>query len=199
MDKIIAFLLISLIVLFFAYYKSKNHVKKLKYVDNYIFPKNVIDALSEEYPDLSENELEIILRGLKNYFKLTITSNRREIVMPSLIADKAWHYFILNTLEYESFCKNAFDRYLHHLPLKGVPIENNVDQNLKIVWKLSCNEENIDPVNPKKLPLLFALDSQLNISNGCKYGINNFENDLVFNAKNIGCLGISSEYGGRAF
>lgn len=35
--------------------------------------------------------------------------------------------------------------------------------------KYACKEENINPLNATRLPLLFALDSKLNIANGFYY------------------------------
>ena len=38
------------------------------------------------------------------------------------------------------------------------------NEGLRRVWWYCCKYENIDPVNPTRLPLLFALDSKLNIA-----------------------------------
>jgi hypothetical protein len=43
------------------------------------------------------------------------------------------------------------------------------NEGLRRVWWYCCKYENIDPVNPTRLPLLFALDSKLNIPNGFVY------------------------------
>ncbi len=36
-------------------------------------------------------------------------------------------------------------------------------------WYFACHEENINPKQPARLPLLFALDTKLNIPNGFVY------------------------------
>ena len=43
------------------------------------------------------------------------------------------------------------------------------NEGLLRVWWYCCKYENIDPVNPTRLPLLFALDSKFNIANGFVY------------------------------
>jgi hypothetical protein len=43
------------------------------------------------------------------------------------------------------------------------------NEGLRRVWWYTCKYENIDPRAPTRLPLLFALDSKLNIPNGFRY------------------------------
>ena len=40
---------------------------------------------------------------------------------------------------------------------------------LEQVWWFTCKYENIDPVYPTRLPLLFALDEKLNVPGGATY------------------------------
>ena len=40
---------------------------------------------------------------------------------------------------------------------------------LRRCWWHACREENINPAKPTRLPLLFALDTKLNIPNGFRY------------------------------
>jgi hypothetical protein len=43
------------------------------------------------------------------------------------------------------------------------------NEGLRRVWWYCCKYENIDPVRPSRLPLLFALDSKFKIPNGFVY------------------------------
>jgi hypothetical protein len=43
------------------------------------------------------------------------------------------------------------------------------NEGLRRVWWYCCKYENIDPVHPTRLPLLFALDAKLNIEDGFVY------------------------------
>jgi len=43
------------------------------------------------------------------------------------------------------------------------------NEGLRRVWWYCCKYESIDPVKPTRLPLRFALDAKLNISDGFVY------------------------------
>src|SRR5262249_45652134 len=44
-----------------------------------------------------------------------------------------------------------------------------MSRGLEQVWWYTCKYENIDPVDPTRLPLLFALDEKLNVPGGSVY------------------------------
>ena len=96
-------------------------------------------------------------------------SGKRHVSMPSQVADDLWHEFILYTREYDAFCRRAFGGFLHHTPAVVLSEHRKSNEGLRRVWWYCCKYENIDPVNPTRLPLLFALDSKLNIPNGFVY------------------------------
>jgi hypothetical protein len=114
----------------------------------------------------------LIARGLRKFFLAHLASGRRFVSMPSQAADDLWHEFILFTRNYEIFCKNAFGRFLHHTPAValGTHLQNNA--GLRRTWWHCCKEENINPRNPTRLPLLFALDAKLGIAGGFRYAAN---------------------------
>ena len=89
--------------------------------------------------------------------------------MPSQVADDLWHEFILYTLKYENFCKQAFGRFLHHAPADVLTNKGKSNHSLRRVWNETCREEIINPRKPTRLPLLFALDAKLNIKDGFTY------------------------------
>ena len=89
--------------------------------------------------------------------------------MPSVVADSLWHEFILYTREYQRFCRRAFGGFLHHTPAVVLSDDKKNNEGLRRVWWYTCKYENIDPKNPTRLPLLFALDAKLNIPNGFVY------------------------------
>jgi hypothetical protein len=90
--------------------------------------------------------------------------------MPSQVADDLWHEFILYTKAYEDFCKQAFGRFLHHTPAAVLaPGARSSNEGLRRVWFQCCKQENIDPRNATRLPLLFALDAKFNIPGGYRY------------------------------
>jgi hypothetical protein len=93
-------------------------------------------------------------------------SGKRYVSMPSQVADDLWHELILYTREYERFCARAFGSFLHHTPAVVLSARRKSNEGLRRVWWYCCKYENIDPVRPTRVPLLFALDSKANIPNG---------------------------------
>lgn len=63
----------------------------------------------------------------------------------------------------------AFGRMLHHTPAVVLSERNQGNEGIRRAWRFACHEENINPLKPTRLPLLFALDSKLNIPNGFTY------------------------------
>lgn len=112
------------------------------------------------------------MRGLKDYFYLIHISNNESVAMPSQVVDVAWHEFILFTREYANFCSKAFGRFIHHTPAEAMKSQVEAQIGIKRAWELSCNREKINHFNPKRLPLIFALDSRLNIQDGFSYALN---------------------------
>jgi hypothetical protein len=46
-----------------------------------------------------------------------------------------------------------------------------VDDGLRRAWWFACKEEDIDPKQASRLPLLFALDGALKVANGFLYSL----------------------------
>jgi len=110
------------------------------------------------------------------------------VSMPSQVVDVAWHDFILFTRKYESFCQQALGRFLHHTPAEAMKSKILAQDSIKVAWKVTCQRENIDVNAPTKLPLLFALDSMLNIENGFKYSLDcTAKNSADYCGGHIGC------------
>ncbi len=181
------FLLISIsFVLFVIFYISKITKSKMGYLEHYEFPNSINIYLKETYPNLTDNDLSIILDGLRDYFSLYFLSSRRMIVIPSRVIDRALYAFMLKSKEYETFCKEFLGFYLTRPPLKDM--NKIADSDLKIVWTLACDKDEIDPDNPDKLPLLFELDANFDIFDGIKYSLE--PKKQYYCAKNIGSLRI---------
>ena len=91
--------------------------------------------------------------------------------MPSRIADDLWHEFILYTKQYAEFCRLAFGEFFHHTPAAAMGAHKETNTGLRRIWWYACKEENIAPRKPLRMPLLFALDSKLNITRGHLYSL----------------------------
>ncbi len=165
--------LLIVVIAFFAITKiMRNRSIKLereKYIRRYTFSSEIFSKIREQYPALEEKDLYLVARALRQYFLIYLRAEKKTIGMPSRVVDIMWHEFILDTRKYTAFCKKAFGGYFHHIPAsksqKGIAIANS----MKLTLKLAFLEENINPANPTRLPLLFAIDEKLKIPHGNVY------------------------------
>jgi hypothetical protein len=173
---------------------------QLVYIENYQFPQKVQRRLQEEYPQLSDKDVKMVLHALRDYFYMCNVANKKMVSMPSQVVDLAWHEFILFTQKYESFCKKAIGRFLHHTPAEAMKTPTLAQEGIKRAWKLACEKENIDPKYPSRLPRIFAIDALLNIENGFTYSLDCKNSNTGFCAGDIGCSsGCGGDSGSSSF
>lgn len=171
---------LSLLVIFFIVvavvatnlYKTKLLNNREKFINTYRFPEKISQQLISTYPHLTTNQQKEVIKGLHDYFQVCLILGKKPIAMPSKIVDLAWHEFILFTKAYQSFCKQAFGRFLHHTPAEAMASQTMAQEGVRNTWKIACKQKNINPRNPKKLPLLFAIDKKLAIKDGFHYKLN---------------------------
>jgi hypothetical protein len=188
----IIILLIMLVLIFSFISKDKN--KRYKYIENVYFPNSIDMTLKKEFPYLTDEDISLVKQGLKEYLKLYVLSRRGRIILPSVAINLAFIEFI-KTTEYVNFTKNVFKFYFTDILMKN---DNIIDNDLKIVWTLACENEDINPDIPDKLPLIFSIDSQLNIENGFRFTIDEINDDSYINVNKIGSISKMSVYGGRS-
>ena len=180
------FIVIGIFIGFFAFLNLKK-AKREKFINSYKFPKKLHINLSEIYPNLSSEEIDLILKGLKEYFLISNMGGTAVIAMPSYAVNIAWQEFMLFKKEYKIFCKKAFGRFLYHIPIEVMKSRTVAQESIKKIWVISCERENIIADKPNKLPILFNLDVLLNIDGGIKYTINcNETNKDYYCAESIG-------------
>ena len=85
-------------------------------IENYRFPDGLDHKIKKEYLALNDDDIRLILRGLRDYFQICRMAQNRMVSMPSKAVDAAWHEFILFTGYYRQFCQQAFGRFLDHTP-----------------------------------------------------------------------------------
>lgn len=156
------------------------------YIRTYQFPKGIFAKLQARRPGLTLKECQLTARGLRQFFLAHLKSGRRFVAMPSQVADDLWQELTLHTRHYEEFCNNAFGRFLHYTPAVALGGDKQENTGLRRTWRYTCIDENIDPRNPLRLPLLFALDAKLNIPNGFRYA------PKRNSSRQGGCHGVSS-------
>ena len=173
---------------FYASYRKASTSRREKLIEGFSFPPSLSDKLIEKYPHLSRQQADRVVEGMREYFHVCNIGRHRMIAMPSQAVDVAWHEFILFTREYKKFCDKALGRFLHHTPAEAMASQTEAQKGIQRAWKISCAREGIAPRAPNKLPLLFALDVELEIPDGFKYSLNCVSrgNDN-YCASHIGC------------
>lgn len=171
------------------------------HLDTFPYASLLDRRLAAKHPQLTLEQRKLVFTALKDYFHLCREARRRMVSMPSQVVDDAWHEFILFTRQYETFCREAFGRFLHHTPAEAMASPTQAQDGIKRAWRLACRREGIDPRHPARLPLLFAIDSQLGIAHGFHYKLDCMvgrqEGDTSYCGSHIGCGGgCSGDSGG---
>jgi hypothetical protein len=163
------FLAIIAAIVAFRFWQSGLRLKQAELIRTYRWPRGLLVKLMKEH-NLGRKEAALVSRGLRQFFIAYLMSGCKQVSMPSKIADALWHEFILYTRDYETFCRRALGGYMHHTPAVVLkPQERRDNEGLRRTWWYTCKYESIDPNNPTRLPLLFALDSKLSIPDGYYY------------------------------
>ncbi|MBS3954357.1 MAG: hypothetical protein KGZ88_15520 [Methylomicrobium sp.] len=162
---IIATLLIVLVLLWRRWRRSV----RADYIRTYSFPPALYEKLRKRRPELALKDCQLVGRALRQFFLAYLQGGCRYVSMPSQVTDDLWHELILYTRHYDSFCKKAFGGFLHHTPAVVLSRNKQNNSGLRRIWWLTCREESIDPRQPSRLPLLFAIDKKLNITDGFVY------------------------------
>ncbi len=140
-----------------------------RYIRDYTLPKGLYERLKKRRPELEMKDCMLVARGLRKFFLAHLNSGRKFVAMPSQVVDDLWHEFILYTKAYDDFCKHAVGQFPHHTPAVVLGPEQRDNEGRRRVWWYACKEENINPANALRLPLLFALDAKLGIADGFVY------------------------------
>ena len=164
--------LISIAGILALVYRAKKRSAQKAFIENYEFNTAIGCKVRERYPHLAEPQTTLVLEALLEYFQICNQAGTRMVAMPSQVVDVAWHEFILFTRPYEAFCTAAFGRFLHHTPTEAMQSPTQAQGGIKRAWRITCDRSSISPSNPVHLPLLCAIDSELNIEDGFVYASN---------------------------
>jgi len=163
------FIFIFFLLLFIE--KHINIFLRNRFIRRYVFSESLFDKISETYPDLTQQDLELVTQGLRQFFIVCNKANNKMVAMPSRIVDVAWHEFILHSRDYHFFCRHGYGRHLHHSPFLKTNAPEIISDSLKRAWYYACEIENIDSRKPSRIPLLFCIDTQLNIADGNRFSL----------------------------
>ena len=144
-------------------------VRRAEYIRTYVLPDGLFDHLRKRRPELSLKDCQLVSHALRQFFLAYLKSGCKFVAMPSQVADDLWHELILYTKNYDLFCRRAFGCFLHHTPAVVLSTAQQNNTGLRRCWWFTCREENINPREPTRLPLLFALDAKLKLADGFHY------------------------------
>ncbi len=195
-------LVFVLVVMFIALYRRWQRVSRQRFLERFELPAAVVERARAKLPALTTEQERLVQQGLQQYFQICVATRGKFVSMPSQAVDVLWHEFILFTRNYEHFCKRALGQYLHHTPAEAMPTRDTATGGIRRAWRLACKMEGIDPKQPQRLPLLFALDAQLGIAGGFIYALNCKDaatsSSGTFCASDIGSCGGSGGDGGSS-
>jgi len=162
----------AIAVLWLMFFFYNRHKRRIEFLDSFEFPISIKDRVSNTYPHLDSEQIELVLGSLRTFFLISYRAKLKPVAMPSQVVDVAWHQFILFTKNYEVFCKKGIGRFLHHTPTEAMKSRTTAQEGIKRAWRLACHLENINPKKPERLPMLFAIDAKLKIEDGFFYSKN---------------------------
>ena len=194
-----AFLVFGAILIFGVGYSFKESLRylfpensrsnQLQFIRDYEFSEGFKSKFSKTKPFLQPEAQKMVFSALKEYFYICNKAGQKMVSMPSQIVDDAWHEFILFTREYQEFCDRAFGYFLHHTPAEAMNGSTSSPEGIRLAWRLACIREKIQPQKPDRLPLLFAIDSLLEIKEGFYYELDCSNNsDRPRNQNNYYCV-----------
>ena len=154
-----------------VFWGAARDAKRDQYIRGYVFPDHLFAQVHQVYPHLQLKDMHLIARALREFFLIHLRTQPLLIAMPSKGVDALWHAFILDTAEYHRFCRRAFGRYFHHLPVARMGSNPQSDLALRRTWWESCREENINARRPTRMPLLFAIDEKLSLPDALHYSL----------------------------
>lgn len=164
------FMILLLLTIALAFmWRTLRNARRVAYIRTFPLPAGLFDRLRKTRPELTLKDCQLVSQALRQFFMAYLKSRRRFVAMPSQVADDLWHEFILYTKNYELFCKHAFGQFLHHTPAVVLSTAHQNNAGLRRCWWHTCRDENINPRDPTRLPLLFALDAKLKIVDGFRY------------------------------
>jgi hypothetical protein len=144
-------------------------------IRNYIFPGGLRFKMREQFPQLTDAQIDTVFDGLRAWFLLLAKYPKQRFDMPSRAVDTEWHEFILMTRNYESFCQQAFGRFLHHVPNEpGRAVDDKVA--LARTHAMLPTVAGIGLLGAAAAGAgLFAIDQTLNVPDGNQYDQNDLE------------------------
>jgi uncharacterized membrane protein YgcG len=167
-----AFVLVIFTMLLLALIMVWGRWMRERFVREGPLPQFFKRKLREQYPSLSTKDIELVERGLRQFFLACVRSGKKPVAMPSVVVGDAWQEFAHQREAYDNWCKMALGHIAPITPVRRLGASASDNDALRRTWFWACREEAIKPDDPSRLPILFALDAKLAIPGGSVYFAN---------------------------
>ncbi len=110
--------------------------RKLQKINEYIIPNHILMDFLEKTQIQNIADIELIIKNLKIFFMMCLLNKYKKIpvIMESQYVDELWHSFILDTREYQFFCKSFYGKIIHHTPAKKSMTTHIMIDNNEKLW-----------------------------------------------------------------
>ena len=140
-----------------------------RFIRESALPKALKRKLRETFPHLGARDAELAERALRQFFIATLRSRGQYTAVPTRAADVMWEVFAHHAQAYAAWCRTALGHVPDHSPVQVLGKKAHYNDGLRRTWYWACKEESINPRQPSRLPLLFALDKKFDIPGGYSY------------------------------
>jgi hypothetical protein len=142
--------------------------KRQEFVARYVLPVSLGQDFLRTHPAIEGIGPATV--ALRQWLRVHIASTEM-LAMPSRSVDALWHEFISRAADYETFCVGAYGKQLHHYPETSMSPAESLELSgpaMARTFSIACIDEDIRPNRPSRLPVLFAADSHIGLSEGIR-------------------------------
>ena len=138
--------------------------ERLSFIDGYEFPGTVIEHFRKAHPELDQHGVLQVQAATRQWFR-AIPRYDCAGGLPSIAVDHLWREFAQHA-RYAEFCTSAFGWFESHRPAVD---ETRIDRGGDVWLALDSAQDDEPPKDQRRLPLLFRVDTEVEISGGRSY------------------------------
>lgn len=105
---------------------SESKMKSREEITSYKFP-SLVKRLEKEL-GLTHEDAETLYVSMLQFLYLAAHWRGKKAFYPPNMIDKAWHEFVVHTMDYYKFCMINFGFFLHHVPFN----DENMDLQARV-------------------------------------------------------------------
>jgi hypothetical protein len=148
---------------------GRSESRRCAQIDAWEPPASVLARFGYEHPGLDDEQLALVVAGLRQWLRLFVRARGAARAMPSPLVDDLWHELVLHTRDYESLCTDVLGKFLHHVPETAMPaagVRANRTDVLQATYAAAVADEGLPSGG---LPVLFRVDAEVTPGRGPRY------------------------------